>query len=275
MSAMVDGVTWMAATTNLEATTKEDIPGGYRVVAIDTPGVSFRQISLELYNIDEPGTYPFGVTATVVGAYASLTMSGSRIWHTPYTGDAGSLTITSIDADRIAGTFQFGVTPFPFTSTTGTHTITEGQFDLPVAGTVTPVAEGHGSTVTASFDGSHVNAASVIVTSTAPSLFFSAFNDVYDIAFSIANFTGPDDYELTFDGTVRGLIVNAGTAGPTGSNCCWGVTPEDTGTVSVTSFTEDRIVGTFQATLHPRSNSDVLEPLVITDGRFDVGRQVP
>ena len=275
MSARVDGADWMAQSTDLEAEAVKGIPGGYRVLAVDNPGVAFRQIVLDLYNIGSPGTYPFGVTASIIGAYATYQMSGARIWHTAYTGEAGTVTLSEVSAERLAGTFQFSATPMLTSPATGTVVVTEGTFDVPISGVATPVMEGHGSVLSADLGGNGFNASSVIVTAVSPNLFFNGTNDTYDVAFSIMDFSGPGEYPLSFEGSLRSMVVIPGNGGAIGSNCCWGTTQDDFGTISVSRADKDRIVGTFSVTLHPASNSDVSEPLVISEGVFDVGRSLP
>lgn len=273
MSARVDGAAWEAAqSVNLMAATVKAIPGGYQIVAFDTPGTSFRQIALNLYNLDSPGTYPFGVTASVVGAYATFQMSGSRTWQTDYTGEAGTLTLSTVNAERLAGTFQFSATPFPTSPATGTVVVTEGMFDVPVSGTVTPVAEGNGSTLSADLGGDFFNASTVVVTGVSPNLFFNAVNDEYNIGFSITGFSGEDEYELDFP-TVSVLVI-AGNGGATGTNCCW-VASQGVGVVEFSRADDDRLVGSFSATLQPQAGSNASEPLVITAGVFDIGLVLP
>lgn len=272
MTAVVDGMDWEAVPDRIRARTDEDIPGGYEIQGT-SPGAT-SQISLWLYYVDGPGTYPFGVTASVVGASASYAELGA-IWQAPGSGDAGTLTITQLDEDRIAGTFEFDVVPVPGSSATGMHAITEGSFDLPLEGSVRPITADVGSTLSAQFDGELFNAASVVLTPVAGGLGFNAINDAYNVGFVLMGVDAPGSYALTMQPLARSVAVVAGAQADQDTHCCWVTTPEDNGSLTLTTLSDDRLVGTFEFTLPAMQGSQASAPLVVTRGVFDLGRAEP
>ena len=89
-------------------------------------------ITLNLFNIDEPGTYPLGVTSANVGGIGVVSNTTGRAWSTPGSGAAGTVTLTTYTASRIAGTFSFNAEPLTGAAT-GTKVVTGGAFDLILA----------------------------------------------------------------------------------------------------------------------------------------------
>lgn len=272
MVASVDGVPWAARASSVVAEVIEDVPGGYEIRG--TQGTS--QILVSLYNIDAPGTYPLGVNPTVFGGYASYATSG-RLWHSTYSGASGTVTVTALTSSRIAGTFAFTATPFPGTQATGTLAITAGEFDAPIEGTPSSVPDAVGGSLTATLDGSPYRAAFVLVTGQGTGDFLlTTSNDDYTLAFFLGAIDGPGVYPLAFGAPpVRSIVINPGSAPGDGVSCCWGPDPGDVGSVTVTSLTADRLVGTFAATLVPRAGTEAADSLHIAEGAFDLGLAIP
>ena len=87
---------------------------------------------------------------------------------------------------------------------------------------------------------------------------------IYSIVIGIGNATGPGSHNLNLQagGDGSSLIIGSTTTGYgtafTGGN----------GTITITSLTSNRVVGTFSGTLPPSSGS--ASALVITNGAFDV-----
>ena len=86
--------------------------------------------------------YVNGVTAT--GTYdlnpsalpnnlATLTLvegTTASVWTTALSPATGSITLTTLTADRVAGTFQFTGQAGPGTPATGQKSVTSGSFDI-------------------------------------------------------------------------------------------------------------------------------------------------
>jgi hypothetical protein len=91
-----------------------------------------------------------------------------------------------------------------------------------------------------------------------------AGNAAYSLVVGIANATGPGTHNLNVfaGGDGSSLIVGSTTTGY-GTAFTGG-----SGTLTITSLTSNRIVGTFSGTLPPSSGSAA--PLVITNGTFNV-----
>ena len=272
MTAMIDGAAWTGVAATISATVDEDIPGGYIIDGTSGSGLGTRRMTINLYNIDEPGTYPLGVTASVFGGYATIAQTSGSIWYTAATGAAGQVTVTSLTASRIKGTFSFDASPFPFTPAMGTLVVTAGEFDVKVEGTAVPVPEGIGGELSAMFNGALFNASSALVThNSEEEFFFSTLNDDFNVGIYLDGVTGPGVYPLNFSSPFRSAVVLAGSGAAEGTNCCWGANPGDAGSVTIATLTKRRITGSLEMTLVPQDNSPAAGPLVITKGSFDLG----
>jgi Family of unknown function (DUF6252) len=77
------------------------------------------------------GTSETGMKTIGMGdpANASIT-EGAALWAANATIGSGTVTITELDAEHIAGTFSFVAPATPGTSATGTRTVTQGEFDI-------------------------------------------------------------------------------------------------------------------------------------------------
>jgi len=49
----------------------------------------------------------------------------------------------------------------------------------------------------------------------------------------------------------------------------------DAGSITFTTLSADRLVGTFEVTVEPQADSAATRPLVVTEGSFDIGREEP
>jgi hypothetical protein len=158
MSASIDGQAWAAGAQSVLAQAVQNAPGTYLIEGTQLVGSTPTTILVTLYNTAGPGIFPLGVTPTVFGGTASLTVGGVS-WSTPLSGAAGAATITALTPTRIAGSFAFAATPLA--GGTGTRTVTGGQFDLPLStsGTLPTVPDNAGSRVSMSMAGTFWNAA--------------------------------------------------------------------------------------------------------------------
>jgi hypothetical protein len=270
-TAVIDGAAWQATPMSVRSRVDDDVPGGYQ---LEGTSASLQQVWLKLYYVDAPGTYDLGVSGSVVGASAGYTRSTS-IWQTPATGVAGTLEISALTAHRIAGTFEFVAAPVPGSQAKGMVTITDGQFDLPLERKAAEIGPALGRTLSADFDGERFNAAAIVVTPYAGGVSFNALNDDYNVGFILGEVDGPGTYELSFEPPARTVVVVAGSKGDQAEHCCWGTDASSTGSVTFTTFDDDRLVGTFDLDLAPRATSAASAPLVVMSGEFDIGRQDP
>lgn len=233
-----------------------------------TSGTNSTVILVTLYNLRGPATYPLGVNLTSYGGVAQIT-ENALSWITPLTGNAGTVTITTLTDTRIAGTFSF--TAEAVGNATGTRTVTNGRFDYPIepVGTVGPLADNAGSRVSGTISGTAFYGATIaggLISSN--TLIFNAASDRgYYIAFSLGNIAATGTYALSATQPIRYILV----AQSSNLTATWGVpsNPGSTGSVTITSFTASRIAGTFTASLAPNTGAS---GTITVNGSFDVGR---
>lgn len=123
VSATINGAAWNAAAVSGNLTT---IPSNiFALAAVN----SSRGLSITLAGVTGPGTYALSPSASrSIGiANATNTLIG---WTSAAAGGSGSVTITSLTATRIQGTFTATLPPAQGTQATGTLTVTSGVFDL-------------------------------------------------------------------------------------------------------------------------------------------------
>ncbi|MBK8249597.1 MAG: hypothetical protein IPK85_19695 [Gemmatimonadetes bacterium] len=222
-------------------------------------------LAINAFNVGGPGTYPIGVGPTVPGAIASVTASGGA-WSTALSGNAGTISFTTVSATRIVGTFSFVATSV--TNATGTRTVTNGAFDLPVtsAGTIA-LAPNAGSKFTGTINGTAWNAATIVMGSrpTSGTLGLILSNTSYNLVLTLAGFSGPGSYALG-GGLQRTLLATQ-----LGPNTNWGGPgAASTGSFVVSSVTASRVVGTFDVSLPPSTLNPGTGTLRLV-GTFDVG----
>jgi hypothetical protein len=237
------------------------------VLGLQTSGSNSTIILVTLYNLRGTGTYPLGVGATTYGGVGQVT-ENNLSWITPLTGNAGTVNITTLTDTRIAGTFSFVAEATA--GSTGTRTVTSGQFDYPVVtqGNAVPLADNAGGRVSGTVGGNPFYGALVGSAFSGTTLAFNALTErSYYINFNLANVTGPGTYSLSSTAPLRYILASTST----NLTATWGNPgmPGSTGSVIITSLTASRIVGSFTATLSP--NAGVSGTLPMT-GTFDIGR---
>ncbi len=261
MAARIDGAAWSSS----NATGAAGAGGIFTLTGVQTG--SGTGVTMTLYSIGAPGTFPFGVGGTVAGGIASVVTGASNFWSTPLNGAAGTVTVTSVSPTRIAGTFSFNASPVA-PQTGATRAVTAGTFDVPVTGPATLVVPANAaSKLSGTFGGVAFNAATV-VTVVSPAtgvLTFAGSTNERTLNVIISEYTGVGTYAL---GTSASRNVRLSTAQAPVS--AWGGTnATSSGTVTVTSATTSRVAGTISGTLQP-SPGFTGTPITIT-ATFDVG----
>jgi len=267
-TASVDGQAWASAANLTNVTAAQS--GTYIISGSVLAGASVRALTLTLMNIPATGTYPLGTGAGVSGGTAIYAESAGG-WLTPLSGEAGTITITTLSATRIAGTFSFAATATSG-GATGTRTVTNGAFDLAItSGTTTPVPEKSRMVLKATIGGQPYNASTIVSNGSLSNFFgFGGSNTRHSINITLSNIAGPGTYALGGGAAVQ---VSAPPGEPvTGPLCCWnGTFSGSTGSVTVTAITATRMTGTFNFVLQPGGLGAATAPLTITNGTFDVG----
>jgi hypothetical protein len=247
-------------------------PGLYVITGIPTEPTSVSTITMSLYNIGGPGTYPLGVGPQVAGGTV-LISSTPASWATPHSGSAGSVTVTELASNRIAGTFDFVAVPSAG-SAVEPRVVTEGSFILQVnpIGEVPPLAPNAGSKMSATIGGVSFNGASAGGTFQPTTGFMSASasNDVRLVNISLADIDGPGTYQVgptTADRSISvSNLINS-------HQFSWSTLATGaSGTVTITGLTESRLTGTFFGTLGTAPGTQTSGTISVVGGTFDIGR---
>jgi hypothetical protein len=72
------------------------------------------------------GTYPIGAGNATIGTHTYM----GHTWSASSAQGSGSITVTSVTASHVTGTFSFVLQPDAASGATGTRTVTAGSFDL-------------------------------------------------------------------------------------------------------------------------------------------------
>ncbi|NNE08099.1 MAG: hypothetical protein HKN20_06000 [Gemmatimonadetes bacterium] len=226
-------------------------------------------ISFSMMNIPGPGTYPLGTGASVSGGTV-VYADGGDAWGTPLSGRAGTITFSTLTADRIAGTFDF-VGEAIAGDATGDLVVSDGSFDLPLdpGGPVGGVPERNRNVVTLTIDGEPYAASTVGSAGAPPGIFsVSSSSTEFTMTLSTNGISGPGTFDLA---TQPGPVSISISDPRLEDTISWGaLNGGATGSIVVTSLTEKRIQGTISATL-PVTFGPGTDPITITDGFFDIG----
>ena len=268
-TAKIDGANW-ASTAGVETVgVPVSMPGLFALTGSQLGG-SAQTIVITLYNIPGLGTYPLGTGVSVPGGNALISTAAGG-WRTPQTGADGTITITTLTATRMEGTFSF--TAVAFTGgATGTKTVTDGSFVLEIkpTGTIGPLPDNAGHKVSATLNGTSFNAADVsAIYSPSGSFTIAAGTNTRSLSIALSSITGPGTFALSNTIPIRQISASAFN-GSTVVSIHGSSLAGSSGSVTITSLTATRIKGTFNAVLGPGPGTT--GNLTITNGTFDVGR---
>jgi hypothetical protein len=116
MSAKVNGASWGASGPAFTYSGNTLSVAGFDLTYTVTFAVS---------GITAPGTYPIGAQPVVIFIVSKVPSSG---WDTVGAGATGTVTITTLSATHVAGTFSFSA--IAQSGTTGPMVVTQGSFDI-------------------------------------------------------------------------------------------------------------------------------------------------
>ena len=280
-TAVVAGDAWEAEEVSISAAVNAGVPGTVIITGADNSSGQTRSITLTLYNVRGPGEYALGVGSAVYGGRGSTgegTGSGANadLWSTPNSGVAGTVSLTQVSGGRVVGTFGFTGEASDDNIDTADRTVTDGEFDLALTGTLATLPANQGSKVSAKLNGQLYNAWGIngLLTDLTggAGIRVSTSTGEHGISLQLQGVTAPGTYAISDASPLR--IVTAGHNGGDANHCCWGLNAGgDVGTITVTSITADRVQGTFSGTLQPQPGKPATTPLVVTEGTFDVGIQ--
>lgn len=266
-SATIDGQAWTADATSFSVVGGNAVPGALTITGADIVGpTNYRALTLTMSFIGAVGTYPIGINiGTTPGATATvLDVSGATqlTYTTPFSGAAGTLTVATLTATRMTGTFAF--TAPPSSGPGASTTVTSGSFDIALPAGFTSVPTGnHGSTVSATLGATPFNGATVIGLG---DLSLGAFNlggQTVTTSLTIATatpITAPGSFTVGSGVTLSVLDLSSGHS--------WNSAAGATGTVTFTSVGNGRVAGTFDAVLVPVGGAS--GTLTVAGGSFDV-----
>ena len=127
ISATINGVAWSVSAPF--ASSQHNAGGGiFTLTAVD-PAQSYG-LAITLSEFTGSGTYE--IRAGFPLRMAVVTVGAGTGWGTEYSEVPGTISITSFGNDRARGTFSFTAEPSPSSEQTGTLTVVNGQFDVPV-----------------------------------------------------------------------------------------------------------------------------------------------
>lgn len=273
-TASIDGAAWSSTQTQVSGggSGANQVPGLITIIGTQVvSATSYTTLTLSLGYIAGPGTYPLGVNAGTTAGGSGLVYAPQGgtfgTWSTNFTGSAGSVTVTSLTATRIAGTFQFTAPPQSFSQTTGTRVVTNGAFDVALPAGFTPApANDRGSRISALVGGVPWNGATVTALGTQTVFVYGGTTDSLSISIAPASVMAAGGTYL-IGGFQPGGVQNATmivTRLPSGASWTSG-TQSAVGSMTITSLGNGRAAGNFSATLSGTGGT-----LVITQGTFDV-----
>lgn len=277
-TAIVDGDAWEAEDVSIVAQANAGVPGSVLILGTDNSGGRNRSITLTLYNVRGPGSYALGVGSEVYGGRGSTgegTGGGDAdLWSTPNTGIAGTVVLAGVGGGRVRGTFEFTGEASDDNVDMNDRSVTDGEFDLELTGTLSTLPANRGSKVSARLNGRDYNAWSVggLLTDHTGGAGVRVSTSTRDdgVSLQLVGVTAPGTYAISDNAPIR--VVTVGKNGGDAQHCCWGLNEGgDVGTIIITSITADRVQGTFSGTLQPHAGAPATAPLVVTNGTFDVG----
>lgn len=266
--AKVDGQSWVPEPLSIAALGGGG-PGAFVITGTQNVGGESLTINLLLSNITGTGTFPLGTSTFMYGGRAQLSQSGA-VWATPNDGTSGTITLTTLQPGRIAGTFEYRAEASN-SEATGTRFVTEGDFDLPMTGPIVPVPDHIGHRVTATIGGEEYIAGTVSAGG-APGVIFDSSTEKWSVAIRLDGVDTADTYTLSEAMPWRFVTLHGPCDGISGEECNWRAVGIDDGTVTVTSITATRAKGTFSVTVRPEDGEPASD-VIITDGTFDIGIQ--
>jgi len=121
ITATINGAAWRSTKGADRVSRSGNI---YAIVGVNLPWT----ISLAVAGLTAPGTVNLNIAAGGNGSNAIIVNSTGG-WGTAFTGGTGTITVTTLTANRIVGTFSFDA-PAGSGNATGTLQVRNGKFDV-------------------------------------------------------------------------------------------------------------------------------------------------
>jgi hypothetical protein len=285
-TALIDGKPWEAEPIGVTAMVNAAVPGNVIILGNDGAAERSRSITVTLYNVRGPGRYALGVGLECVGGIGQtgeatgVVGDNSNSWITPGTGNDGEVILAEIGGGRIKGTFFFTADTGRRNTTGVKRTVTEGKFDLPLAGALPVLHERKGSTLTARLGDESYNAASVYGFGKdflgQDGIRISTTSSLHGVNIELQSVTDTGTFALSNTQPIR--TISAGRNGGDAQHCCWQTLAGAAGEIKVTSIIRNaakdsiyRVKGSFKGTLQPSPGKAATADLEVLEGTFDVG----
>jgi hypothetical protein len=124
LSATINGSSWLGT---VQAKATRTIAEGDTIISVG--GANTGEGIILGMAFSDSGAKTYGIGAFGEDANALIT-EGSASWASNITGGTGSITVDTITATRVTGSFQFSAVPVAGSGATGTITVTSGKFAL-------------------------------------------------------------------------------------------------------------------------------------------------
>ena len=126
MSARIDGQSWGAASSSIDAS---NISGVVTIIGAEAGGANSRTITLTVV-ANTVGTYPIGAPPVIQPATNAFLSAGAAQWAADTSRGSGSITLLSLNGTGASGTFQFTAAPIVGTTAAGDRVVTDGSFNV-------------------------------------------------------------------------------------------------------------------------------------------------
>ncbi len=258
-TATIDGTAWTSDANVITVTGSSSPTHAGTMIISGYETSSGTTLSLTLSFIGGPSTEPLGVNTDSTPGGIGMVIKAPASWTTPYSGDAGTITVTTRTATHIAGTFQF--TAANTLNAADTKAVTGGSFDITIDGGLPGLPTSAGSTAVATIGGAAWDAATVVASNAGSGIFtLAANNTAYSVTLvPTVPVTASGDYGVPSQMSLT--VMRTGTADS------WAATTgADIGTVHVATFDAHHLVISFSADLPPLNTSGALS---IDSGQVD------
>jgi Family of unknown function (DUF6252) len=124
LSATIDGASFLGT---VQAKATRTVSGGDTIITVGGANTGEAIIIGMAFSDSGARTYFIGGFGEPANA---LINEGSATWASNIAGGTGSITVDTISATRVTGTFQFDAVPVSGSGASGTQTVTNGKFAL-------------------------------------------------------------------------------------------------------------------------------------------------
>jgi len=270
-TATINGQAWAADQIGFQVTPGSvETPGSLTISGTQVQSASnYRSLVLTLAFISGTGTFPLGINiVTTPGGTGIVTVvagaSSVTSYFTPLSGNAGSVTITTLTSARMVGTFTF--TAPPLLGGGAALSVTNGTFDIELPSSfVAATGNNRGSAMSATIGGTAWTGATIVAVGQTGIFSFNGSNTERSVSITPTLPVTPGTYAI--GNGAEGISVQVTTIG---TPVAWGPTPGSTGTVTFTSVGGGRIAGTFSGVLAPVGGTGAVGNLTIANGTFDI-----